>query len=827
MANCRLSVYFEKTGKRTMRTHFREAAKMRLSCACILLLATCTLAGRPQRPVVFYVSPTGDDSAQGTEDKPFATLKRAQQAVRELVARGLDRPVRVVIREGVYRLEEPLTFGPEDSGTKSFSITYEAAPGATVVLSGGRRISGWKKPDGRMWTAYCPELQAGSWRFRELYVEGVRVQRARAPEGNARFQLKAVEKGPNDTITAVVVPREFARACYGESGCEIVINGNWAINRKLIDSADPETGRLVLKKPHVPAIRWNRPGAGRWSFIENVKAFLKKPGQWYADLRTGTIYLLDPGVDMARATVVAPALKSLVVIKGTPERPVRNLHFIGLSFMHTTWPLPPFGYHGIQACHYAGAASKLPGRRWPVIEAAVFVSDAVNVSFRSGRFAHLGGCGVYLADGCRSCEIVGNRFYDIGANGIMVGGPNDVKRAPCGNRIENNYIHNIGVEFFGAVAVWVGYAAETTVAHNLIHDTPYTGISVGWQWNPEPTVCRGNIIEYNHVYNTMKELADGGCIYTLGFQPGTIIRGNLLHDAGRSPYAHGAPNNGFFIDEGSKGFVFEKNVVYHTSAGYFRFNQCKPEWHTWRDNVWGLPSDLPKKGRGAFFGNGRSSFEVPHRNELDPPQFTLEAWVYMGVLPFGEDNRWWIAGKNSNEWTEGHYALIVRGRGVGAYLNIGGGKENAVFATVPGWVELNSWQHVAVTYDGNTLIVYLNGRPGKAVRIARKRRSGNGTFTIGGRPDGYERAYFRGLIDDVRLYNRALSRREIAARASARTPEAAEKLPHLPGLVAWWNFAQNPPVALSSEQQRIVREIKARAGLEPAYRERLLSEKKP
>ena len=110
-------------------------------------------------------------------------------------------------------------------------------------------------------------------------------------------------------------------------------------------------------------------------------------------------------------------------------------------------------------------------------------------------------------------------------------------------------------------------AEQAQVAHNLVHDLPYTGISVGWQWNPNPTPCKENLIESNHVYDVMNRLCDGGCIYTLGFQPGTVIRGNVFHDAHRSAYAHGgAPNNGIFFDQGSKGYLFEQNVIYITDC---------------------------------------------------------------------------------------------------------------------------------------------------------------------------------------------------------------------------------------------------------------------
>jgi hypothetical protein len=93
------------------------------------------------------------------------------------------------------------------------------------------------------------------------------------------------------------------------------------------------------------------------------------------------------------------------------------------------------------------------------------------------------------------------------------------------------------------------------------------------------------VAEYNHIHDVLKKLADGGGIYTLGFQPGTILRGNHIHDVHRSSYAvGGAPNNGFFIDQGSKGYLFEANTVYATSGGAVRFNQNQREWHTWKDN---------------------------------------------------------------------------------------------------------------------------------------------------------------------------------------------------------------------------------------------------
>ncbi len=184
---------------------------------------------------------------------------------------------------------------------------------------------------------------------------------------------------------------------------------------------------------------------------------------------------------------------------------------------------------------------------------------------------------------------------------------------PKDNRIANNHIEGCGRDYYGAVGVWAGFTQRTAIVHNLVHDLPYSGISVGWQWNPQPTPCKENLVEYNHVYDVMNRLCDGGCIYTLGFQPGTVIRGNHLHDSRRSRLAQGAPNNGMFIDEGSKGFLFESNVIYNTSAELVRFNQCQKDWHEWRSNHFGPEAEVKKSGAEII---ARAGLEPAFRQRL-------------------------------------------------------------------------------------------------------------------------------------------------------------------------------------------------------------------
>ena len=580
----------------------------------LLLSVGSGLAAERSAGVEFYVAPNGSDAGPGTKDKPFATIAKARDAVRALVRSGLKANVQVQLRAGVHRPEETLTFGPEDSGTERFSITYAAYPGEQVTVSGGRPIVGWKKGEGAVWVAPVPGVKDG-WYFRHLFVNGRRAIRARTPNEDAKepsWRLTGATLAADLSRYTLTLPKGLLGAWSNPTDIEIMVAGNWEINRLPVQSIDRDAGVVVLAPPHAQGHEAIRPGPGRWCHFENAPELLDQPGEWYLHRPTGTLrYWPLPAEDLSRAEVIAPALQRLVEVKGTAERPVRNLHFRGICFEHTSLPLPPGGHLGIQACHctvgksWHGAWGRVPAAiRWDYVERS---------SLEDGALAHLGSCGIELVTSCRDNLIQGNHITDVSGNGIMLGGPRDEAEVPKRNRISNNHVHACGVEYYGAVGIWVGFAQQAVIAHNLVHDLPYSGISVGWQWNPQPTPCKENTIEFNHVYDVINRLCDGGCIYTLGFQPGTVIRGNHLHDAHRSRYAQGAPNNGMFIDEGSKGFLFERNVIYNTAAELVRFNQCSRDWHTWRDNHFGPEAEVKKAGQEII---AQAGLEPPYRQRL-------------------------------------------------------------------------------------------------------------------------------------------------------------------------------------------------------------------
>jgi hypothetical protein len=393
--------------------------------------------------------------------------------------------------------------------------------------------------------------------------------------------------------------------------------------------------------------------------------------------------------------------------------------------------------------------------------------------------------------------------------------------------------------------VWSGIAAGTQITRCEIRDVPYSGVSAGWKWDPSPTPCRETRIEGNHIHDVMGMLSDGGGIYTLGLQPESVIRGNLIH--GVPANAGRAESNGMFLDQGTTDFTIEKNMIYDVARSPLRFHQATK--NLVRGNVFACPPGIPPirynrtepddivkqdntvlergaptpvdgvRGRAMRF-DGAQSIDIPHTDALEPETFTLSAWIEINQYPRarrsagGGDRRSWIVGKNRHEWENGHIGLVIKDAGAaGAYINIGGGADNAVSAfTAEGAVPLGQWVHLATRYDGAELVVFVNGVRDASTAVNRPRKPGKGDLTIGRRPDGY--THFLGSIDEVLFYGRALSDAEIEALAKP------EDVPSATGRIGYWPL--ETAGADQTELDAALETAGARAGIEPDVMSRVL-----
>lgn len=548
---------------------------------------------------VFYIATDGNDSWSGKlpepnlrhTDGPFQTLRKAQNAIRALKARGpLEMPLTVYIRGGLYELSNSLVFMPEDSGTPQDPITYAAYPGETPLISGGREITGWERvtdsnllacAGGELWMAHVSEAKRGKWYFHELFVNGHRRTRARTPgyfyvDGKVSLQKQGTFRfHPGD------IKSEWAV----DGNVEVVALMRWAELRMYIVKVDEATHTVTLSGSPQPS----NPEINARYWVENTMDELNAPGEWYLNRRTGIVYYRpEPGEDMDDDHVVAPVLTQLVRFDGgSGETGAHDIRLSGLTFSYANWSMSPTGYADIQAAYDIPAAVAGVGTRSIEIEKCVF--------------SHLGGYAVSFAgaerqqggrEGTSDNRVDGNDMVDLGAGGVKIGDgifndtyeegsggvkinahidPDSPVQASENNVVSDNHIHEIGRVYPGAVGVWVGQSGDNIIAHNEINDTYYSGISVGWTWGYGPSAARGNKIEFNKIYDIGQGmLTDMGCIYTLGVQPGTVERNNVCHDLRRSDsllYEYGGW--GIYLDEGSSDILIEDNVVYRTQDSCF------------------------------------------------------------------------------------------------------------------------------------------------------------------------------------------------------------------------------------------------------------------
>jgi len=539
------------------RDHRREHFAASALCAAFLALLVVAGPAAHADELILYVSPDGNDSWPGRlqqprdGDGPLASLAGARDRIRALRRKpdGLGDGVRVRLAEGTYRLAQTLCFRPEDSGSEKCPITYEAAPGAKALISGGRVITGWEKSSRvGQWRAQVPDVKVGKWHFRQLFVDGRRYVRARSPnEDDYWFLFEKIQSPEREG--KVTCRKPDIRSWLKTDGLEAVVFRMWDISWLRVASFDrsKRLARFVVPKSE----KW----LGHWLpdkryYLENSLAFLDSPGEWFLDREKGVVYLQPvDGHDMSKAEVVAPVVDRLLRFEGRPGRPVAHITFRGLVFRHAGWTLPEQGYNGHQGDVIVGGS----------IEGDYVESCA----FRGCRFEQLGRYGLNLRRGCKNSVVEDCEFTDLGGGGVLIGDKNDPpgpERQTSGNKITQCHIHHCGKVWRGSTGIWVGFANHTLIARCHVHDVPCCGISVGWGWSCKPSSAHHNIVEYNRVHHAMMLMGDGAGIYTLNVQPGTVIRHNVVHDI-RGYYAGG---NGIYMDSSSGKMLVEKNLVCRT-----------------------------------------------------------------------------------------------------------------------------------------------------------------------------------------------------------------------------------------------------------------------
>ncbi len=575
-----------------------------------------------------YVAPNGSDRFSGTladitpdgRDGPFATIQQARNTIRRLRRGGrASTSFRVNIRGGIHFLKEPLIFKPEDSGTAKAPVVYAAQAGERPVLSGGRPLTKWtvEQVNGKTcWVTDIPEVAAGTWYFTQLFVNGVRRSRTRLPR-QGFYRFANLPEGRMGIFTgarsAQFVPGDIQNWKTPED-IEIVALTIWFTSHLRIESVDQASNTVQFKDKALGDL-WDEHNRPSRYWVENVFEAMTEPGDWYLDRRAGRLYYLPlPGEEPDNTCIIAPCLSSLVQVVGkSPSSPAAHIRFENLVFRHSEWRLPQGNVGAIQS------AFNVPG--------AVILQNACDCVFYGCEISQVAQYAAEVRRGSTRNQFIACSMFDLGAGGVKVNherpmvpglvttqgmtgldpvemgwglvnkalAVDDPSLVHSRTTISDCDIHHGGLFYPSAIGVWIGDSGKNRVRHNHIHNFNYSGISVGWTWGYTPARTEDNRIEYNHIHDIGHGiLSDMGSIYLLGPQPGTVVRGNIVHDVTSNGYG----GWGIYPDEGSSWLLIENNITYRTRCG--GFHQHYGRDNIIRNNIFALGSEGQIQGHRPF-----------------------------------------------------------------------------------------------------------------------------------------------------------------------------------------------------------------------------------
>jgi uncharacterized protein YjdB len=559
----------------------------------------------------YYVATNGNDSWSGKlwdpnttgTDGPFATIARAQTAVRAILANpnGRTTPITVLIRNGTY-YQQALAFTSADSGTATLQVFWENYPNEAPVFSGGMLVTGWTNTTGNTYQATLP---TSTVYFENLFYNNGRRLRPRVGGSTA---------GPVGTYLRNVGPVYLSGspppATPPNANCAVYITGSgWeCFDRFKFNSGDVSSTWTNLNPPYpagdielldfeywsVPKMRVSSidsvhnivyltgPTAqitGVHGFlpnhrylVENVLNLLTQPGQWFLDRSAvpwTLTYLANSGENPPTDTVVIPQSPQVMTASA-----LEYVTFQGLQFEHDNFTVSSTGYISVQ--------------QEPVLTGAVSCYNCQYVTFNSVIITQTAGSGIEFKTTSPSSTTAYNTFengaiFDIGGIGLRVGelpvSSDTDANVPQFTTVENTLIEGVSRVVPSAPGIVQGSGHDNTYTYNDIYDGYHSGIEVclAPSCSPGKKNSNGtfnNVVSFNHIFDLYEGVTDdGGAIYfaTGGSSfsaAGNKILNNKIHDTSDASIidSDGYGGNGINLD-GSTGLAtVQNNLVYRTSS---------------------------------------------------------------------------------------------------------------------------------------------------------------------------------------------------------------------------------------------------------------------
>ncbi|NUN98128.1 MAG: right-handed parallel beta-helix repeat-containing protein [Candidatus Omnitrophica bacterium] len=501
-------------------------------------------------PYEFFISPSGNDAWSGKisspyparTNGPFATLARARDEVRQLqsdpTARKGERLLWLM--GGEHFLAEAVVFGASESGSEDSPIRIKSHPGQRAILTGAKRISGFRETTDPSVLDRLPEEARGQVLETNLKEQGITDYgelKSRGfgqpihPAGLELFfndEPMTLARWPNegwvkiadvpDGATSGKFLYEGDRPERWKSATDPWIHGywtwDWADSYVKVGAIDTAKKEIATVEPH--GVYGYKKGK-RFRAL-NLLEEIDQAGEWYLERSTGTLYFWPPSPIEAGEAFVSLTEKLLVLEN---------------------------------AAHISIEKVTLQGNRGT----AVTVTDGDHVRLAGCAFKNIGNSAASFSGGSNhtitSCDV-----WNTGDGGFSINSGDRKTLTPGNSEVVNNHIHHYSrwcPTYRPAVSV---SGVGDRVAHNLIHDGPHNAI-----------MLHGNehLIELNEIHHVCQDTGDVGAFY-MGrdwTQRGNIVRFNLFHHLGGLSGVEGfIEAMAVYLDDWSSGTTVYGNLCY-------------------------------------------------------------------------------------------------------------------------------------------------------------------------------------------------------------------------------------------------------------------------
>ncbi|WNJ20061.1 T9SS type A sorting domain-containing protein [Pontibacter sp. G13] len=498
-----------------------NCAAKRIKASVFLML----MAALPQllQAATYYVSPTGDNTADGSMATPFQTIQHAA----DMMAYGDS----CIVQAGTYR--ETITVNTN-------GLTFLAADGQEVLISGYEIVDTWTSLPNNIWLADLGWSLADK---NQVMYRGQMMNLARWPNKTNfnPFDHEAYKAfGNNNSINHNDIPQYQ----WQTGGVVFFLGKNrwtsWRVPITGVTNGKVSFGELSSDWSYGGS---HNPANGGEFFLMNVFQALDAPGEWYINHNTKKVYFITPDGQ-------APEAGEVLVRKRPTAFNINNRQDIT-----------------IDGFHIEGSNIHMPGAKNCVIQHCEILygnhTIGTNGSFQTQDAS------IFMNDGCQGNLITHNNIQWGAGNGIILKGQNNI--------VSHNYIGHF--DYLSSYASPI----ELRGTNELIYNEIFAGGRDLVRGGGDGSTVAYNDMHHSNITND----DCGPIYFCCGQYGYTRIHHNWIHDCQSRDKDFGSYKaTGVYLDNTTENVIVDHNVLWGLEWTGVQINWAGKNLLIYNNTIW-------------------------------------------------------------------------------------------------------------------------------------------------------------------------------------------------------------------------------------------------